>query len=441
MFTGLRKWIDEVEPWYSAIALANLTMGTSSVLLPLMISKVLHDSVAQLGYLSSLVSIMGVIGSLIWGRLSDRAHRRKPFVVLSFAAVSIGFAAAAFAPSFNSLLLINMIVNFFWVANISVTVLIVIENREELEWDRKISHLNQIVAIGWAAGLVFGSFALACTTHFLEESTAIRALFVILSLGSVGAVLLSLRLIPRTIPRFTKRRFRGTVTALGNLLIERARFGPTHLYHRLHPRRLPALLWGKEGLSRETKLFILAGGLAFTAFGFVFIPLPLLMSEYFGFTSSIVFLYYMVHSGAIVLAYPYAERRIRKAGNKSIQLGSVGMRLILFAGAAIFLCLSSATPPHVSLVAFFILTGISWSFFHLSGVTFASRLARPRNRGQVLGLYTASAGLGSIIAGVSSGYIAEYVGYWAVFAVAAVALGLSIVILYGLPRAPENQPR
>ena len=438
MFTGLRKWIDEVEPWYSAIALANLTMGTSSVLLPLMISKVLHNSVAHLGYLSSLVSLMGVIGSLIWGRLSDSAHRRKPFVVLSFAAVSIGFVAVAFAPSFNSLLLINMIVNFFWVANIAVTVLIVIENREKLEWERKISRLNQIAAIGWVAGLVFGSFALASATHFLEESTAIRVLFVILSLGSAGAVFLSLQLIPRTIPRFTKRRFRGMVTALGNLLIEQARFSPTHLYYRIHPRRLPALLWGKEGLNHETKLFILASGLAFTAFGFVFIPLPLLMSEHFGFTSSIVFLYYMVHNGAIVLAYPYAERRIRKAGNKLIQLGSVAIRLILFAGAAIFLCLLPTRPPHALLVAFFILTGTSWSFFQLSGVAFASRLARPRNRGQVLGLYTASAGLGSIIAGVSSGYVAEYVGYWAVFAVAAVTLGLSATILYRLPTVTQE---
>jgi len=438
MFTGFKKWINEVEPWYSAVALANLTMGTSSVLLPLMISKVLHNSVAHLGYLSSLVSLMGVIGSLIWGRLSDSAHRRKPFVVLSFVAVSIGFVAVAFAPSFNSLLLINMIVNFFWVANISVTVLIVIENRETLEWERKISRLNQIAAIGWVAGLVFGSFALACATHFLEEPTAIRALFAILSLGSAGAVLLSLQLIPRTIPRFTKRRFRGMVTALGNLLIERARFSPTHLYHRLHPRRLPALLWGKEGLRHETKLFILASGLAFASFGFVFIPLPLLMSEQFGFTSSIVFLYYMVHNGAIVLAYPYAERRIRKAGNKLIQLGAVAIRLILFAGAAIFLCLLPTRPPHALLVAFFILTGMSWSFFQLSGVAFASRLARPRNRGQVLGLYTASAGLGSIIAGVSSGYVAEYVGYWAVFAVAAVTLGLSATILYRLPTVTQE---
>lgn len=437
MRTSLRRWMKEAEPWYTAIGLANLVMGTSSILIPLMIAQVLQRSVEAVGLLSSLVSLVGVVGSLIWGRLSDAAHRRKPFAVLSFVVVSIGFAGIAFSHSFRAVLLLNMALNLFWVANAAVTVLIVIENREESLWEMKIGHLNQIGALGWVAGLVLGSLALAVASPRLDEATAIRTLFLILAAGGASASLLAVRLIPRTTPKFTRRRFRGMIIALGNFLVERARFGPFHLYHRFNPRRLPALLWGEEGLRHETKLFLWATLLAFTSIGFFGVPLPLLLSERFGFSSSTVFLYFVVLNAAIVLAYPYASRRIKKAGNKAVQLGTLFTRLILFSIGAVFLSLSPEAPPAPLLVLFFLAIGGSWSFFQLSGVALASRLAKPEYRGQALGLYNAVAGLGTIAAGVCSGILAERVGYQATFTSAAILLLIALLVLRRLPAPPS----
>ncbi|MCK4682482.1 MFS transporter, partial [Candidatus Bipolaricaulota bacterium] len=337
MRVSLRKWWQEAEPWYSATGLANITMGTSSILIPLMIAQVLNHSVADLGVLSSLVSLVGVIGSLIWGRLSDAAHRRKPFIVMSFAGVSLGFAGIALAQSFTTVLLLNMMLNFFWVANAAVTILIVIENKEESRWEGKIGHLNQIGALGWVAGLVFGSLFLAATSRFIGESATIRILFAILALGAAGASLLAVRFVPRTTPKFTQRRFRGRIVALGNFLVERGRFGPYHLYHRFNPRRLPALLWGEGGLRSETKRFLVATLLAFIAIGFFAVPLPLLLSQRFGLTSSTVFLYFVVLNSGVVLAYPLAARRIKRAGNKAVQQGALAVRLLIFIAAALYL--------------------------------------------------------------------------------------------------------
>lgn len=67
MIASLKNWKDSVAPWYSATGLASLVMGTSSVLIPLMIAEVLGRSVGAVGILSSVVSLIGVIGSLIWG--------------------------------------------------------------------------------------------------------------------------------------------------------------------------------------------------------------------------------------------------------------------------------------------------------------------------------------------------------------------------------------
>jgi len=408
-------------------------MGTSSILIPLMLSQVLDRSVGALGLLSTLVSLVGVIGSLLWGRLSDAAHRRKPFVLGSFAVVSASFAGIAFATSFNTLLLLNALLNFFWVANASVTVLIVIENRNQALWERRISHLNQIGAFGWLGGLVLGSLALALANRYVDGATAIRGLFGILAAGGSVATLLAVWLIPRTIPRFTQRRFRGLVTALGNFLVGRGRFSPLHLYHRFNPRRLPMLLWGEEGLRTDTKRFLLATLVAFAAIGCFAVPLPLLLSERFGLPSATVFLCYVALQAGVVLAYPLASRRIRQAGNKAVQLGALLIRLVLYTAGALYLSLSSHVPPTSLLVFYFFIIGVSWSYFQLSGVTLVARLTKPEYRGQALGLYTASAGVGTILAGVISGYLAELAGYQATFAAAAALVAIPLVILYRLP--------
>jgi len=358
MRSSLRKWRAEAEPWYAAIGLANLVMGTSSILIPLMIAQVLRRSVGDVGLLSSLVSLVGVIGSLVWGRLSDAAHRRKPFVVLSFAAVSLGFAGIALSQSFRMVLLFNMILNFFWVANAAVSVLIVIENRQESLWEKKIGHLNQIGALGWLTGLIFGSLALAVASSQIGE---------------------------------------------------------------------------------KTKRFLLATLLAFAAIGFFAVPLPLLLSQQFALPSSTVFSYFVVLNSGVVLAYPLASRRIKRLGNKAVQQWALLMRLGLFVAAALYLTLCAVAPPVPVLVLFFLGIGVSWSYFQLSGVALASRLAKPKYRSQTLGLYNAIAGLGMIAAGVSSGLLAERVGYQATFVVASILLVISLIVLHRLP-APSSLP-
>ena len=438
MRRAFEGWKAEAEAWYSAVGIANMVMGTSSILVPLMIAKVLDGTVEDLGVLSSLVSLVGVIGSLIWGRLSDAAHRRKPFVILSFAVAGIGFAGIAFSPSFGHLLFFNMILNFFWVAQVSVSVLLVIENSVESLWERKIGHMNQIGALGWLAGLVLGSMALGLSGPQIGEVRSIRLLFLLVASGEAVACLLAYRLIPRTRPLFVKRRFRGPIVALGNFLVERARYAPFHLYYRFNPRRLPTLLRGEEGLQAGTRRFLFITIITFAAFGLFAVPLPLLLSQQFRFSSSTVFLCYVAIHVGIVLAYPLASRRIKSSGNKAVQQGSLTTRLIVFAAAAFYLSMRETPPPLPLLMAILFGIGITWSYFQLSGVTLASRLARPKYRSQTLGLYNAAAGLGTILAGVSAGYLAERIGYQAPFAAAAALLAFCLLMLRRLPVPPAG---
>ena len=433
MVRALRSWWHDIERWYIAVGLANLVLGTSSVLIPLSIAKVFGRSVGSLGVLVGLGSLVGVLGSLIWGRLSDAAYRRKPFIILGYTASALCFLGVSLAQSFYQLMILNMLLNFFWVANASVTILLVIENTDEGAWERKISHLNQIGALGWVLGLAGGSLWMQWMPTMLGELMAIRVLFWAMGLMGLVASLLAALMIPRTVPRFTERRFRGVLLAMGNFISERARFAPLHLYHRLHPKRVIAQLVRPEGFRPGTKRFFLSTLLSFVALGFFGIPLPLLLSQKFGLPSSSVFFFFLLQHAGIVLAYPFASRRIRKLGNRYVQMGSLWMRILLFSGFAAYLAFFENAPPLAILIAAFIVYGITWSYFQLSGIALTSRLASKQNRGLALGLYNAIAGTGWIIAGLGSGLVAERAGYPMTFAIAGGLLVLSLSILLFVP--------
>jgi len=433
MVRAVRGWWKDIERWYVAVGLANLALGVSSVLIPLTIDRVFDGSVASVGVLASLVSLVGVIGSLIWGRLSDVAHRRKPFIVLGYATVGLSFLAISIAQSFRQLAILNMLMNFFWVANASVTVLIVIENCDESAWERRISHLNQFGAIGWVLGLAVGSLWMRWVPAVFNEVGAIRGLYLLMGLLGLSASAIVTFTIPRTIPRYTQRQFRGALLALGNFITERARFSPLHLYHRLHPRRIFDQLVHPEGFRVGTKRFLFSTLVSFVGLGFFGIPLPMLLTEQFGFSSASVFFVFLLQHVGIVFAYPLASRRIRRSGNRRVQIRSLWIRGLLFGGFAAYLAIAQRAPSMAVLLVGFIVYGVTWSYFQLSGIALTSRLASEQNRGLALGFYNAIAGIGWILAGLGGGLLARHVGYAVTFATAAALLGVSLIILRLVP--------
>ncbi len=429
-----QHWKD-TEPWFLAVALANLAAGTASILIPLWISSRFDGSVGDVGVLASLVSLVGVVGSLLWGRLSDAAQRRRMFVVGSYVMTGVSYVVMGMVGSYGQLVVWNMVQNLFWVANASVTVLLVIENEDKAQWETKIGRLNQSGAVGWVAGLALGTLALVGGAETIGEPATIRVLFATIGAVAIGAAILAIRFIPRTTPLFTQRQFRGIAPAVGNFLFERARFSPFHLYHRLAPRRIWASLHaGAEEFRPGTKRFLLTTLIAYVALGFIAIPLPLLLRERLGISSSGVFLYSLVQNIGVVLAYPWATRRIARKGTRVVHGVALAVRLILFGAAAVWLSGSGGKIPAWILIPVFLVYGVSWAYFQLSGVALMSRVAKATNRGLALGLYNALAGVGWIVAGVGSGKLADGVGYQASTAVAA---GLLLVALLTLRTVPD----
>ncbi len=439
MRRSLRVGWHGVKPWYVAAGLAFLVQGTGSVLIPLAVSRVLGRSVASLGLLSSLVSLVGVVGSLTWGRLADAPSRRKPSIVLSYAGVGVCFLGMAFVRTFAQLALLNMALNFFWMANAAVSVLIVIEYEKQDRWEREIGHMKQLSEVGWVIGLVVGSAAMAAGGLVVEEATAIRGSFLLIGMAGIAAAALAGRWVPGGTAQAAARRsvFESVVShagAMGRQVLS----VPYRPHGRVNARRILAEMRSARRLRPGTRRFLWATVTAFAGLGLFSIPLPLLFAQEFRMPSSVVFLCFAVQNVAIVAAYPSAARRIRQAGNRRVHASALVGRLVIFLGASLYLALSS-TVPSIVVVAFLLAgVGFTWSYFQLSGLALTSRLAKPENRGRALGLYNGVSGVGWILAGVGSGYLAEHVGYHASFAAAAALLVAALVILRFVPEPPAE---
>jgi hypothetical protein len=220
---------------------------------------------------------------------------------------------------------------------------------------------------------------------------------------------------------------------LGSALVDLVRLGPMRRFDARQLGRRIGRIRHRQDLPPGTRTFLLATMVAYFGLGLFGIPLPMLLAERFLLPPSIVFLFFALQNAAVVVAYPWASRRIRESGNLRVHRGALALRLALFATAAGYLALTRRVPPVPILIVAFVVYGLTWSTFQLSGTAITSRFAKTEARGRALGLYNGLAGSGWILAGVGSGYLARWAGYQASFVAAALCLALALVMLRFVP--------
>lgn len=115
-------------------------------------------------------------------------------------------------------------------------------------------------------------------------------------------------------------------------------------------------------------------------------------------------------------------------------------RLIFLAltGSAVALVAVAASPgAHWLLAACFAL-GVSSFTTHLT-VSYAASLARPEERGRVVGTVMSGLLIGILLARTFSGFVSEYFGWRTVYVVAAAAQLVLVMVLRGI--LPSDEPR
>jgi MFS family permease len=415
--------------WFYAFTLAFVAAGSASLLLPLFAATVLNGTVGQIGLMASIASLAGVPFSILWGRLSDRLGRRKPFVILAFAGAGLALLLMSFTQSMKQLILLNALMNSAWVASAAVSTLLAIEGIDRNRWESRIGRFNRYTGAGWVGGLVIGAVWSRIAAGLPDSG--LRELFYLLAGLDLIAALLALRWIRERGVRFKRRGFPGAVVAAGNMLVERFRYAPFHIYYLARPRRLMEIFHGENRFGRQLTLYFRSVVPIFMGFSAFFVPLPIFFHQALGMESSLIYAVWIVHPLVSTLFHSRAGGLAERLGNRRLQRLALSIRIVLFPLAGLLPLVSPGLRIPLILVLF-LFTGATWAMTNVTAQGIVIKLAPENAQGQALGVYNALIGVGWILGSLLGGYVAGGLGYLAAFSLAAAFLLGALLNLYRL---------
>ncbi len=417
--------ISGADRWYHAYSLGNLAAGGVSILIPLYVLH-LGKGVGEIGLLTAAGNLVGIFASLIWGAFSDRLNRRKLFVVLGLAGVGVSFVLMGFTQAYLVLLLLNSFYVLFWMAAASVGTILIIEKERRGNWDEKIGAFNFSSGLGWSLGLTLGLIWLSAGTLLFGEGTVIRFLFVGLGLSALAGAAGALRWLPSEV-KFDRSKFRGRLVETGDLITERFRYLPIHLYYLLKPGKINRTI---DKLGRQLSIFLLAAGFVFSGFAIFFVPAPAFFKSSAGLEDSIIYLIFIANALSSTLLYRPAARFTRNHGPRKVLPVALAVRVLILPLVIVpFLTLKGGVAQLTVAAAIFVVIGASWAFINVSNLVIVSSLSEGKLKGQVFGIYNAINGGSLVLGSLIGGYIAKFAGYLTTFLLASlfVAIGLSII--------------
>ncbi|MEF8726575.1 MAG: MFS transporter, partial [Candidatus Bipolaricaulota bacterium] len=420
--------------WYYSYSLANLAAGGVSILIPLYVLH-LGGEVSDIGLLTAAGNLVGIAASLTWGALSDRWNRRKLFVVIGFLGVGLSFILMSIVETFSLLLLLNSTYILFWMSAASVATILIIEKESRGDWDHKIASFNFSSGLGWTLGLAIGFAWASLSGMVLAEELALRSLFVILGISGLVGGVCAVRWIPGEV-KFDRSKFRGRLVEAGDLITERFRYLPIHLYYLLNPTKL---LNTADKLGPELSAFLVAVGLTFSGFSIFFIPLPAYFKSVIGVGDGTIYILFIANALSGTLFYRPAAKLTKKVGPRKVLPVSLVLRIVLFPLIVVpFAAIDGSFLQLLATAGIFVAIGTTWAFINVSNLVIVSNLTEGRIKGQIFGIYNSINGASLVIGSLIGGYLAKFSGYLATFLLASlfIALGLSIIrgVNYTAPR-------
>ncbi len=421
-----------VEGWLWGYFLANAAGGAASLLIPLYAYH-LGGTATDVGALASTASLAGILGSIVWGKAADRLKLRRTFVITGFWGFGAFYLFLPFIGRITELFWLNALATFLWMSQATVATLLVLESYPKADWEAGLGRFNRYAGFGWMVGLGIGAMWTGVLPRAVGEGWALRSLGVITAALGLGAGALALATVPEPRVSRPKRTFLGTMVAVGNFLVERFRYAPARIYYRLGPVQILRILQGKTKVGPDLTLYFYGALLAATGFSVFFVPLPLYLRAVLGIPNGLVFALYILHNGMNAFSYNWARRLILRIGHRPVLGLALFVRTLVF---PLFGLLSVLPGLHLVLVPlFFLITGVTWAFFQLTGMAIVSRLAPAGSKGEAMGIYNALMGLSTVLGAIIGGFLSDTLGYAAAFiaAGALIFIALPIVLLESRP--------
>lgn len=414
------RWIYSVFP----VSVATGPLGTMVLLYLVQLNGHALGTIYY-GLASAAYNGIGIPAALFWGVLIDRLHKRKGFIILSYAVTGVALVLFYFFGSTVGIISSYSIISFISFASATPLNLLIMETEGKSRWAGAFAKLSMASSVGNVVGLVVG------TIWPIAIPNSLVLLFLPLGLLSVVSAALSVAMIKD--PPFVLER--QTVAARKPSFFSRLLANPIFFI------TIPTLTDFRRAfrgirstLTRSAPLFYISTILFYVSSGLFNTSFAAAMS-FFSIPESDIFGVFLAGMVAQMLSFQWVGRSI---GGKSLIRTSIqglllrGWSYFGLGVAAVFL--SSQLYEIPAFILYPVAGGLGFAIYYTSANTMMFTTIQSRSAGAALGVYSAVVGLSAMGGSFFSGFISVYAGYSTTFMLSGVVLFLTVVVVGRIPQ-------
>jgi len=385
----------------------------------------LHGTVIGISIAVALSNLLGVVASLFWGEIIDMYNRRRIFMSISFAALTLSLLGFFFTKSVLNVILIYGMLSFMITANATPLNLLVMETNAKKRWAEGFSKLQMFSGIGSTLGFVFvfllsgflsvnylmlllvpfSVIALALTSLIKEPKKALGKHSILESIHSFRSRLLTLFVFFVRIPSW--QRIKG-------------------LIRRFYTLNLPKMNT-LNALYLATLIFYIGSAIFNTAY--------LVGLRYKGVSDFDVLLIVLIGSIVQTIAFYVSGVFTEKKGKTHVASSYLILRGFGYIAIAVAFALFGSTANFwVGLIFYSVAAGLAYAVVYTAFNTMIFEAIGTENKGKKLGVYSGFAGLGALLGALLAGLLSYFVGFWFSVAVSGILIFVTAYIIVRLPK-------
>jgi len=382
-------------------------------------------------FATAIYNGVSIPAALFWGVATDRLHKRKSLIVLSYALNAIALVSYFFDRTTAGTISRYGAISFISVASATPLNLLIMETEQKGKWAHAFARLSLVIS----AGNVVGYLISVLWTQFFPNNLV----YLFLPLSAFALVSAGMALVMIHEPEFILER--ETVALRKPSLFSRLRANPVFFigipsgsdFKRAFRGLRTGLLSYVPLFYISTILFYLSAGLFNTSFvpAMHFYSMP--DQEVLG----------VILAGMVVqtLAFQRAGEFVSKRSLITSSIQGLLLRGWSYLAIGLAGLLVSGPLFAVSALLFYPLAGgVAYAVYYTSSNTMMFNTVKGRAAGSALGVYSAVVGLATTAGSFVSGFISVYSGYYVTFVLAGVLLFATVAVVSRFPRpsTPEE---
>ncbi len=408
-----------VAVWYVSYAiLGAVTAALVPVLLPLMIRTLSHR-LSDVGWVMGVYNL-GILTSPFWGSLADKKHIHRSIFLGGFIILLMGLVAIPFGKSLPEWLGMAFVIGAGTAAIATVASLFVVEFNPQSEWASRIGWLQSFNGFGQTIGLLLAAVFSGREAFSAGLWTGAALLVPAIILGHFG--------LPTQKPGGIKKHQLRHLDYHKLAKFRRVEFLGGGIFRHSHHLNLSAIRNIGKLIPTAFGYFILSWFIMALGVAAFFAYFPLAMKSAYDMAPGITSLVYAVAGGVGIVLYTASTSLSAHFGVEKVYRWGLLLRLVGFCMLLALIFIHFPDRAIVASVAFALII-LSWPILSVTGTTITADIT-PVSQGEAMGLFNASAAVGTVLGTFLGGPLVLFLGYLALSIMGVAGVAISLVLAY-----------